>query len=68
MQCLFCEKRLGLFAWRRPFCSTEHAAAYQDQQRGLALSRVMDPRFTGPVLAEPARDPSPSRAPHQPRA
>jgi hypothetical protein len=76
MQCLYCEKRLGLFArlglftWKRPFCSEQHAVAYQDQQSGMAMSRVLDPRFTGPVFADPVKDPSPFPGPGQklPRA
>jgi hypothetical protein len=67
MQCLYCEKRLGLFAWKRPFCSAQHEVAYQDQQSGIAMSRVLDPRFTGPVFAGTQKDtPPPEQKP--PRA
>jgi len=47
MYCLYCNKRLGLFASRkRPFCSESHESAYHNEQAGLALRRIMDPIFT----------------------
>ncbi len=56
MQCLYCNKRLGLFASKkRPFCSELHEVAYQDEQSGVAMRRVMDPLFTLPVKASPLR-------------
>ena len=56
MQCLYCNKRLGLFASKkRPFCSELHEVAYQDEQAGVAMRRVMDPLFTLPVKAAPLR-------------
>ena len=64
MQCLYCKKKLGLFASKKkPFCSDLHEVAYQDELAGLALRRVMDPLFTDPVqkapLQMPPRPPSP---------
>jgi hypothetical protein len=46
MQCLYCQKRLGLFASKkRPFCSEAHETAHHDAQSGLALLRLLDPMF-----------------------
>ena len=54
MECLYCHKRLGFFASKkRPFCSELHEVAYQDEQQGLALRRVLDPLFTDPVRKAP---------------
>jgi hypothetical protein len=54
MQCLYCKKRLGLFAFGRPFCSKSHEVAYQDAQSGFALLRLLDPMFMQePLKAEP---------------
>ncbi len=55
MQCLYCKKRLGLFASeKRPFCSEAHEVAHQDAQSGFALLRLMDPMFMQKPL--PAED------------
>lgn len=52
MQCLYCNKRLGLFSFKkRPFCSELHEVAYHDERSGLAMRRVMDPLFM--ALQEP---------------
>ncbi len=57
MQCLYCNKRLGLFSSKkRPFCSELHEVAYQDERSGLAMRRVMDPLFI--VLQEPPSIPA----------
>jgi hypothetical protein len=54
MQCLYCKKKLGLFASRkRPFCSEQHEVAFNDEQAGLAMRRVLDPLFTEPVQKAP---------------
>ncbi len=63
MQCLYCKRKLGLFASKkRPFCSEQHAVAYQDEQAGLALRRVMDPLFTAPAEKVPLQ-PGPRNPP-----
>jgi hypothetical protein len=49
MQCLYCSKRLGLFASRkRPFCSESHQVAYQYQLSVAAMRRVLDPIYADP--------------------
>ncbi len=54
MQCLYCKKKLGLFASKkRQFCSQQHEVAYHDEQSGLALRRVLDPLFTEPARKTP---------------
>jgi hypothetical protein len=54
MQCLYCKTRLRLFASKkRPFCSESHEIAYQSEQAGLAMRRVLDPMFTAPVKPPP---------------
>ena len=54
MKCLYCNKKLGLFASRkRPFCGEQHEVAYTDEQAGLAMRRVMDPLFTEPIKKAP---------------
>jgi hypothetical protein len=54
MQCLYCKKRLGLFASRkRRFCSESHEVTYHDEQSAMAMRHMMDPAFTAPV-APPA--------------
>jgi hypothetical protein len=61
MHCLYCNKRLGLFSFKKkPFCSSLHEVAYHDEQSGLALRRVMDPTF-----AVPERPPAIPAAPDQ---
>jgi hypothetical protein len=56
MHCLYCKKRLGLFASKkRQFCSEVHQAAYHDEQSGLAMRRVMDPLFSTPIKPPPLR-------------
>jgi hypothetical protein len=54
MECLYCHKRLGLFAFMKgPFCSESHEVAYQDQQSTLAIRRVLDPLLSLPPKAPP---------------
>jgi len=44
MQCLYCQKKLGMFASRkRPFCSQSHEESYYDEQSGTALRRLLEP-------------------------
>ncbi len=63
MQCLYCKKKLGLFASRKmPFCSDEHEAAYNEQQAGIALKRVLDPMFTERLPKTPLSGVSPAGA------
>lgn len=58
MECLYCKKKLGLFASkRRPFCSEQHEVAYNDENAGLAMRRVMDPLFTEPTPKEQLASP-----------
>jgi hypothetical protein len=53
MQCLYCHKRLGLFASKkRPFCSQQHEDRYHREQVGSALRRLLAPLEEAP----PARD------------
>lgn len=60
MECLYCHKRLGFFASKkRPFCSELHEVAYQDEQQGLALRRVLDPLFTEPARRAPLQQGTP---------
>jgi len=57
MQCLYCDKRLGLFSFKkRPFCSELHEVAYHDERSGLAMRRVLDPLFM--VLQSPPSIPA----------
>ena len=63
MQCLYCKKRLGLFASKKfPYCSELHEVAYHDEMSGLALRRVLDPLFTAPVKSPPLRTTPEQRA------
>jgi len=44
MQCLYCKKRLGLFASKkRPFCSKLHEDWFHDEQSGTAIRRLLEP-------------------------
>src|SRR5438132_10544225 len=44
MQCLYCQKRLGIFASKkRQFCSQLHEDWYQEEQSGSAIRRLLDP-------------------------
>ena len=42
-----------------PFCSDEHEAAFNGQQAGIALKRVLDPMFTEPVQKAPLQPSKP---------
>ena len=53
MICLYCKKRLGLFAGKKKFCSELHEVAYNDEQSGLAMRRVLDPLFAAPIERAP---------------
>src|SRR5258708_13119384 len=60
MQCLYCQKKLGMFASKkRPFCSKLHEDWYQDEQSGSAVRRLLEPfpdddqPVAQPALAEP---------------
>jgi len=56
VECLYCKKRLGMFASKKsPFCSELHEVAYHDEQAGLALRRVMDPSFANSDPPPPLR-------------
>ena len=69
MECLYCHKKLGLFASKkRPFCSELHEVAYHDEQAGVALRRVLDPLFTEPVQKAPLPRPAPPKAPKKTRS
>ena len=38
MQCLYCHKRLGIFASKKQrFCSELHEVAYNDEQTGVRV-------------------------------
>src|SRR5258708_38411396 len=57
MQCLYCHKRLGLFASKkRPFCSQLHEEWYQDEQSGSLIRRLRDPFEFAPPQS-PASEP-----------
>ena len=54
MQCLYCKKKLGLFASKkRRSARQQHEVAYNDEQAGLALRRVLDPLLTEPARKTP---------------
>lgn len=64
MQCLYCKKKLGLFASKkRQFCSEDHEAAYNEEQASIALQRVLDPMFTGRLQKQPLQPAPPRIAP-----
>src|ERR1700761_4953257 len=67
MQCLYCKKRLGLFASKkRQFCSELHEVAYHDEQSGLAMRRVLDPLFTAAAKTPQVRTAPTPPPPSQP--
>ncbi len=69
MQCLYCKKKLGLFASKKhPFCSEQHEVAYTDEQAGVAMRRVMDPLFTQPVQKAPLQKTPLQKDPQSPRS
>jgi hypothetical protein len=66
MQCLYCNKRLGLLSFKkRPFCSEPHEVAYHDEQSEVAMRRMMDPLFRVPVEPSPAILATPDQELHQ---
>src|SRR5712692_11798786 len=58
MQCLYCHKRLGLFASRKhPFCSEVHEDWYQDEQSGSLIRRLLEPLEDPPPFPVPESEP-----------